>query len=208
MTNMDYHKTLEETFYDSIGCKERTLEHLGEHITQASQMLAEALLAERKIFLCGEGLAALDAQRFASQLVHGFTMERSAFPALVLGAGLSSLADLPKAANPLEDTFIQQVETLAASDDVLIVISSSGTPLKLGGLIKFALNKGLAVLVIDSKKINTSPQKGEEELEGTTENNQCLHLTVLGNKVARIQETHVLIINILCHLVEKEIFSL
>lgn len=208
---MDKQKVLEEIFYESIGCQENTLEQLGEDILQSAQMLTDALLAEKKIFVCGEGLANLDAQRFASQLVHGFTMERSAFPVLVLGSGLSALADLPSAANPLENTFIQQIETLAKSGDVLVVIGSSGAPLQLRSLVKFALGNGLRVLVIDGSKIpatasaTTKPEQGAEYL---INNDKCFYLNVTSNKVSRIQETHVLIINIICYLVEKEIFSL
>ncbi|MBE8182559.1 MAG: SIS domain-containing protein [Candidatus Portiera sp.] len=196
---MDYQKTLEEIFYDNIGTKESVLEHLGAHIVQAAQMLSEALLAERKILLCGEGLARLDAQRFASQLVNGFDMERSSFPALVLGEGIPSIAETLTTNNNPTDIFIKQLETLAESGDLLVVIRSNSSSSRLSQTIKFALNKDLSVLVLDGTSASTP--------EVTTDD-KCLHLSVASNKVARIQETHVLIINLLCYLVEKEIFGI
>lgn len=210
LSNMDDRKVLEEIFYESISCNENTLENLGDDIIKAAQMLSDALLAEKKVLVCGEGLANLDAQRFASQLVHGFTMERSAFPVLVLGSGLSSLADLPSANNHIAETFIQQIETLSRSGDLLVVINSSGVSFQLRSVVKFALGHGLSVLIIDGTKTDDSGKEAKLEpgAEELISNSNCFHLNVSSSKVSHIQETHVLIINIICYLVEKEIFSL
>ncbi len=205
---MDYKKTLEEILYASIGAKENALENLSDRIIQAAQMLSDSLLAERKILLCGEGTGSLDAQRFASQLVNGFEMERSALPALVLGAGLpitpSTIDD-----NTDTDIFIKQLETLAESGDLLIVISSGLSTPRLNKTIRFALSKEIAVLMISG--IIGGQDQGdiykEDKLLDAIEDGKCLQLPVAGDKIARVQETHVLIINILCYLVEKEIFS-
>ena len=205
---MDYKKTLEEILYASIGAKENALENLSDRIIQAAQMLSESLLAERKILLCGEGIAALDAQRFASQLVNGFEMERSALPALVLGAGLP-ITPSTTDDNADNDIFIKQLETLAESGDLLIVISSGLSTPRLNKTIRFALSKEIAVLMISGiigGQAKGDTNKGDKLLDAI-EDGKCLQLPVAGDKIARVQETHVLIINILCYLVEKEIFS-
>ncbi len=210
---MDYKKTLEEILYASIGAKENALENLSDRIIQAAQMLSESLLAERKILLCGEGTGSLDAQRFASQLVNGFEMERSALPALVLGAGLP-ITPSTTDDNADADIFIKQLETLAESGDLLIVISSGLSTPRLNKTIRFALSKEIAVLMISGiiggqvkGDINKRGTNKEDKLLDAIEDGKCLQLPVAGDKIARVQETHVLIINILCYLVEKEIFS-
>ncbi|MCH9666215.1 MAG: SIS domain-containing protein [Gammaproteobacteria bacterium] len=205
---MDYKKTLEEILYASIGAKENALENLSDRIIQAAQMLSESLLAERKILLCGEGTGSLDAQRFASQLVNGFEMERSALPALVLGAGLP-ITPSTTDDNTDADIFIKQLETLAESGDLLIVIGNDLSTSRLNKTIRFALSKEIAVLMI-SGKIGRQDKEGtnkEDKLLDAIEDGKCLQLPVAGGKIARVQETHLLIINILCYLVEKEIFS-
>jgi len=113
-----------KTLDDHFACFKR-LDELQEPITQAADTLSGALLAGRKILICGNGGSASDAQHFAAEIVGRFTRERRAWPALALTTDTSTLTAV---ANDYgyENVFSRQVEALGRPDDILIGISTSG----------------------------------------------------------------------------------
>jgi D-sedoheptulose 7-phosphate isomerase len=84
-----------------------------------------ALLAGRRILICGNGGSAADAQHFAAEIVGRFEKERRAYPAVALTTDTSILTAI---ANDYgyEEVFSRQVLGLGGAGDVLIGISTSG----------------------------------------------------------------------------------
>src|SRR5688500_19659779 len=87
-------------------------------IEQSGQMICDALVAGRKILLCGNGGSAADAQHIAAELVGCYEKQRRSWPAIALTTDTSALTAV---SNDLgyEQVFARQVTGLAQAGDVL-----------------------------------------------------------------------------------------
>ncbi len=105
---------------------DETADALGSEILLFAFAVAETLLAGGKIFLCGNGGSAADAQHIAAELVGRFKLERGAWPAVALTTDTSVLTAV---ANDyaFAEIFARQVEALGREGDMLIAISTSGS---------------------------------------------------------------------------------
>ena len=79
-------KTLEE--HISVA---RAMEALEPKIAEAGQVCASALQAGKRIYLCGNGGSAADAQHIAAELIGRFVGERRSLPAIALTTDTSAL---------------------------------------------------------------------------------------------------------------------
>src|SRR5512144_1021667 len=95
-------------------------------IARAADLMRDAVLAGRKVLLCGNGGSAADAQHIAAELVGRFVLERRPLPAIALTTDTSALTAI---ANDYgyEHVFARQVDALGAEGDVLVAITTSGT---------------------------------------------------------------------------------
>jgi D-sedoheptulose 7-phosphate isomerase len=94
-------------------------------IRRAAEALGRILAAGGRIWACGNGGSAADAQHLAAELVGRFADERRPLPAASLAADASVLTAL---ANDFgfEHVFSRQVEALVRRGDALVAISTSG----------------------------------------------------------------------------------
>ncbi len=88
-------------------------------------MICDALVAGKKVLLCGNGGSAADAQHIAAELVGCYEKQRRSWPAIALTTDTSALTAV---SNDLgyEQVFARQLAGLAQSGDILIAISTSG----------------------------------------------------------------------------------
>lgn len=104
---------------------ERVGELLAPEVEAVARMVAEALLAGRTVFFCGNGGSAADAQHLSAEYVVRFSRARGALPAVALTTDTSVLT---AAANDFgfENVFSRQLEGLGSEGDVLFLHSTSG----------------------------------------------------------------------------------
>ena len=167
---------------------------LVEGIAEASQWVMEAFRSGGKVLLFGNGGSAADAQHIATELVCRFKKERKALPALALSTN-SSLVTAQANDKGFETIFSRQIGTWAKKGDIAIAISTSGNSPNILEGAKRAKEKGI-------KTIGFIGQGGGK-LKGLVD----LPLIVPSDNVPRIQETHITIGHIICHLVEEELFK-
>ena len=179
---------------ESARVKKLVAKELAEEIVRASQWVIECFKAGGKILLFGNGGSAADAQHIATELVCRFKKERKSLPALALSTN-SSLVTAQANDKGFETIFARQIEVWAKKGDVAIAISTSGNSPNILKGIKKAKELGM-------KTIGFIGKKGGE-LKGLVE----LPLIVPSDDVPRIQEAHITIGHIICHLVEKELFK-
>ena len=179
---------------ESAEVKKVVAEQLVEPIVKASQMIIDAYRAGNKVLLIGNGGSAADAQHIASELVGRFQMERKALPAIALTTDTSTLTSL---ANDYgyDTIFSRQLEALASAGDVLIAITTSGASENILKAIETAHSQGVIVIALTGEK--------GKQLEDTTE----LTIRIPSANTQRIQEAHITIGHIVCHLVEEELFN-
>ncbi len=179
---------------ESASIKREMAKNLADVIADAAQVILDAYRAGGKVLLIGNGGSAADAQHIAAELVGRFRLEREGLPAIALTTNTSSLTAL---ANDYgyEAIFSRQLEALASSKDVLIAITTSGTSTNILKAVETARSRGLKVIALTG--VNGGKLKDMADLT----------ITVPSADTARIQEAHITIGHIICHLVEKELFG-
>ncbi len=103
----------------------QTLKTQASLAEKAGGLMLDALLAGRRILVCGNGGSAADAQHFAAEIVGRFEKERRAYPAIALTTDTSILTAIGNDYG-YDEVFSRQVEGLGATGDILIGISTSG----------------------------------------------------------------------------------
>ncbi len=179
---------------ESAEVKKAVAEQLVEPIVKASQMIIDAYKEGNKVLLIGNGGSAADAQHIASELVGRFQMERKALPAIALTTDTSTLTSLSNDYG-YDAVFSRQLEALASAGDVLIAITTSGASENILKAIETAHSQGVIVIALTGEK--------GKQLEDTTE----LTIRIPSANTQRIQEAHITIGHIVCHLVEEELFN-
>ena len=179
---------------ESAKVKKLIAETLAEKIEQAAQLLVEAFQQEKKVLVFGNGGSAGDAQHLAGELVGRFKMERQALPCIALTTDTSIITAVGNDYG-YEDIFTRQVEALAQQGDVVIGISTSGNSPNVLEALRVAQAKGAKALALVGRDGGEMKDLAE------------LSIVVPSNDTPRIQEGHITIIHILCHLVERSLFG-
>ena len=78
-------------FAESARARDVFLEENADALARAVELVGDALAAERKVLLFGNGGSAADAQHIAAEFVGRFARERRALPALALTTDTSAL---------------------------------------------------------------------------------------------------------------------
>lgn len=175
--------------------------HLKEEILDDDELLAEiistvdsivkSLKAGHKLVICGNGGSEADSLHFAGEIVGRFQKERSPWPAVVLGADPATLTAI---ANDYgyEKTFARQAKAFVQDGDVFIGISTSG-------------NSQNIVNAIEEIRDVMCTTVGLLGKDGGFIRNLVNHAIVVPDDVtARIQESHITIIHVICELIEEK----
>jgi phosphoheptose isomerase len=158
-------------------------------IARAAELVCSAVLAGKKVLLCGNGGSAADAQHIAAELVGRFVIERRPLAAIALTTDTSALTAI---ANDYgyDHVFSRQVEALGAEGDVLIAITTSGTSRNVLAAAAVARARGMKVIGLTGGK-------------GAAFAAACdAGVAVPSTVVARIQECHITIGHLLCEVVD------
>ncbi|GAG98957.1 unnamed protein product [marine sediment metagenome] len=161
-----------------------------EAVAAAAKTITKALKQNGRVFICGNGGSAADAQHIAGELVGRFERERKGLAAMALTTDTSVITSISNDYG-YENMFARQVETLVKQGDILWAISTSGTSANVIAAAKLAKKKDACVLAFTG---NSS-----SELE------QIADICVCANdkSTARSQEIHQLAYHIICKLVEQ-----
>ena len=153
-----------------------------------------ALRKGNKIFLCGNGGSAADAQHIAGEFVSRFAFDRPGLPAMALTTDSSILTSIGNDFG-FERLFSRQVQALGNKGDVFIGYSTSGKSVNILSAFKEAKAQGLICIGL------TGNQDGPmAEL--------CDYLLAIpSSDTPKIQEGHLVLGHILCGLVEDALFK-
>ncbi|NLY58735.1 MAG: phosphoheptose isomerase [Gammaproteobacteria bacterium] len=194
---MDMQHRIRQLFTDSIETKTRAMDVLGPSIEQASQLMVNALLNERKILSCGNGGSAGDAQHFSSELLNRFERERPSLPAIALTTDSSTITSIANDYS-YEEVFSKQIRALGQSGDVLLAISTSGNSANVMQAIQAAHDRDMLVVALTGRDggAMTSLLLPDD-----------VEIRVPARSTARIQEVHLLAIHCLCDLIDRQLFG-
>jgi D-sedoheptulose 7-phosphate isomerase len=159
-------------------------------IEQSGQMICDALVAGKKILLCGNGGSAADAQHIAAELVGCYEKQRRSWPAIALTTDTSALTAV---SNDLgyEQVFARQLAGLAQPGDILIAISTSGRS-------KNVLRAVERARELDCRTIALTGASSDPL------GSMCdFTVAVPSNRTARVQEAHITIGHLWCEMVDQ-----
>ncbi|MCS7080132.1 MAG: D-sedoheptulose 7-phosphate isomerase [Chloracidobacterium sp.] len=159
-------------------------------IAAVAAKLVETLRRDGRIFLCGNGGSAADAQHLAAELVGRFRRDRRPLPAVALTTDTSILTAV---ANDLgyTEVFARQLAALSRPNDLLLAISTSGDSPNVLRAAEVARQERLTV-------VGLTGRTGGKLLA------LCdLCLCVPSDATPRIQEMHILVGHILCEVAER-----
>ena len=159
-------------------------------IADISKQLTNVIKSGNKLILCGNGGSASDALHFAGEIVGRFQMNRSAWSAVVLN---SDVATITAIANDYgyDEVFARQAEAHVRPGDLFIGISTSGNSENVLRAINVAKEKGAITAAFLGKD------------GGRIKDIVDYPVVIECDTTARVQESHICIIHIICELVEK-----
>ena len=200
-------------FAESARARDVFLEENADALARAVELVGDALAAERKVLLFGNGGSAADAQHIAAEFVGRFARERRALPALALTTDTSALTAI---ANDYgyEHVFARQVHALGVAGDVALAISTSGRSPNVLRAVEACRERGvrtigltggdggpLATMVdVSSKPVTVSTSTATSSMRRSRRCSASTHS-------ARIQETHILVGHVICELVDRRLFE-
>ena len=188
---------VEVLFDHHFATMERAKEELPGLIANASIHMAQCLLSDQKILVCGNGGSANLSQQLSSKMLNRFERERPALPAIALTTDSSTLTSISNDYS-YNDVFSKQIRALGHAGDILIVISSSGNSANIVQAIQAAHDRDMQVIAITGNDGgDTARLLYQEDIE--------IRVSVDGT--ARIQEVHLFIIHALCDLIDRQIFG-
>lgn len=175
---------------DGVRVRSQLLADHAEAIVAAAELMRDAVLAGKKVLLCGNGGSAADAQHIAAELVGRFVFERKPLPAIALTTDTSALTAIGNDYG-YEHVFSRQVEALGNPGDVLVAITTSGTSKNVVAAVTVARELGMKVIGLTGAK-------------GAAFVASCdAGVAVPSTNTARIQENHITIGHLLCEVLDE-----
>ncbi|HVZ23992.1 MAG TPA: SIS domain-containing protein [Vicinamibacterales bacterium] len=185
----DQSKRVSRVFEETIDLHRRVSAGDLGPVVDAARLVTAAIAGRGKLLVCGNGGSALDAQHVAAELVGRFRAERPPLAAIALTADTSILTSI---ANDFsyDDVFARQIHALAACNDVLLAISTSGRSKNVQCAVDAARSLGLKCIALtgfDGGSIGPAAD---------------IHINVPSRETARTQEVHRTILHAICDLIE------
>jgi D-sedoheptulose 7-phosphate isomerase len=179
---------------ESARVKQGFSDELIARIAQFAEQSAAALRTGGKIVFFGNGGSAADALHLAAELVVRLRVERSGLAALALTTNPSVLT---AAGNDygFEHIFSRQIESLVASQDVLVALSTSGESANVLRGAEAGRARGAYLVAFTG------------ESGGALAGKVDLLINVPSSDPQRIQEAHITIGHIACGLIEQLVGS-
>ena len=180
----------------SINVKQQVLENeaLLQTIVKVSETIVNSLKNGGRIYFCGNGGSAADAQHLAAEFSGRFYTDRRALPAEALHCNTSYLTAVANDYS-FEVVYARLMEGIGNKGDVLIGLSTSGNSANIVRAFEVAREKGIVTI-------------GFTGMTGGVMKEISDHLiNIPSTDTPRIQESHILLGHIVCQLVEENYFS-
>ena len=161
-------------------------------INAISKIISNSLKKGGTIFWCGNGGSASDSMHLSTELIGRFKKNRKPLRSISLSSNSAALTCISNDFG-FQNLFSRQVEALGKPRDVLVVISTSGNSKNILNAIYQAKKKKLITIGFFGKK------------GGKCKNKTDIDVIIKSDSTARIQEMHIMVGQIICDLVEREL---
>jgi D-sedoheptulose 7-phosphate isomerase len=179
----------------SIDVKQQVLqnEDLLQTIANVTDKIVEALQKGNRIYFCGNGGSAADAQHLAAEFSGRFYTDRKALPAEALHCNTSYLTAVANDYS-FDVVYARLIEGIGNSGDMLVGLSTSGNSTNIVKAFDVARQKGIGT-------VGFTGATG-----GVMKESSDYLINVPSKDTPRIQESHIMIGHIICQMVEEKIF--
>lgn len=194
---MDLIQKAKDNFNESVQLASDACESLAASIATAAELITSRLLTENKILSCGNGGSAAYAQHFSSEMLNRFEMERPGLPAIALSTNVSALTSIADDYQ-FAEIYSKQIRALGQTDDILLVISTSGDSHNIIHAIDAAHDREMSIIALTGRE-------GGQIADLIRESD--IEIRVPSWSTARIQEVHIIIIHCLCDLIDQSLLG-
>lgn len=194
---MDHSSHIAGIFAGHIEDVSATAVTVNESLAEAGEVIVHALLSDNKVLCAGSGTFNLVAQLFTSHLLHRFTTERPALPAIALSTD-SNLIHTISDETQYADALARQVSALGAPGDILLLAASPGRGESMIRALRAASDRDMVVVMLhgldqtDAQSLLTS---------------RDVEINIPVESVPRLLETQIVLTNILSELVDLYLFG-
>lgn len=181
---------------DSIAVKQTILNDakMLDTVQKVANEMVKTLKLGGRIYFCGNGGSAADAQHLAAEFSGRFYIDRKALPAEALHCNTSYLTAVANDYS-YDVIYARLVDGIANEGDFVVGLSTSGNS---GNIVK-------AFESARAKKVNTVGFTGRDG--GKMRNLSDYLFDVPSTDTPRIQESHIMLGHIICQLVEELYFQ-
>ena len=161
-----------------------------DKVCRAAEAIIKSLNNGKKIFWCGNGGSASQANHLSAELVGGMYQKKiQPFQSICLNVDTAFITAWSND-DSFDNIFVRQLEALGNNNDILILLSTSGNSQNIINAIKCAKSKGIKFISLTGNNGGKAKKLGGININVKTDDTQ------------RIQEMHILIGHILCDIVE------
>ncbi|MBK7232412.1 MAG: D-sedoheptulose 7-phosphate isomerase [Saprospiraceae bacterium] len=187
---------LKKIISDSIEVKQKLLENQAtlENILFASNTILHALQNGGRIYFCGNGGSAADAQHLAAEFSGRFYTDRKALPAEALHTNTSYLTAVANDYS-YDVVYSRLISGIGRPEDVLVGISTSGNSKNILLALQAAHEIGIKTIALTGSK------------GGSMKDHCSIWIPAPSDDTPRIQECHILIGHAICQQVEESYFT-
>jgi D-sedoheptulose 7-phosphate isomerase len=185
-----------EIINQSIAAKQEICDNIDKqnNIIAVADLIVASLKSGGRIYFCGNGGSAADAQHLAAELSGRFYTDRPALAAEALHANTSYLTAVGNDYG-YEFVFSRMIDGIANENDVVIGLSTSGNSKNIIKAFESCRNKRILTVGLTGSKGGAMKELSD------------YWIPVASEDTPRIQESHILIGHIICQLVEERYFN-
>ncbi len=187
---------IQQIIQASIDTKQQLLQNeiLLATIEKVVDAVTDAFKKGNRVYFCGNGGSAADAQHLAAEFSGRFYTNRKALPAEALHCNTSYITAVANDYS-YDVIYSRMIDGIGNEGDVLIGLSTSGNS---GNIIK-------AFEVARNKKIITVGFTGDTGGKMAAISDYLINVPSIDTP--RIQESHIMVGHIICQLVEEKYFT-
>ena len=164
-----------------------------DRINTATELITKSLVSGNKVFWCGNGGSAAQANHLSAELIGGMYKDKKApFKSICLNVDTAFISAWSND-DSFDNIFVRQLEALADSGDVLIALSTSGNSQNIINAVKYCKKK--EIIIVSLTGFNGGELKKKSDL----------NINIPVDSTQRVQEMHILVGHIICDLIEKDL---
>ncbi len=181
---------------ESVEVKNKLLEtdSILQSVESIASLMVEALKNGNRIYFCGNGGSAADAQHLAAEFSGRFYIDRDALPAEALHCNTSYITAVGNDYG-YDLVYARLIKGIGNKGDFLVGISTSGNSTNIVKAFEVAREKGIVTVGLTGQAGGKMKQLSD------------YLLNVPSSNTPRIQESHIMLGHIICQLVEEQYFG-